>query len=278
MLLNYINKWIRRNATLPIAFIFFLIAINIHKQSPRPELNLQKQDTAYNLNIDFLKFLTAGNQKMISSFIWIQTLMESDTEKYLNNDYSNWMYLRFNSIAVLDPWFYENYLYGGIYLSVIKDDLQGAAKIFDLGLLKYPEDYKLLYYSGFNYFYEIGDYKRGYEILQKISNHPQTPNSVKFVINKLRYELNKDDEMAVQFLTETLKLTNDSFLKSKIEADIYSIIATRDLKCLNSSTQHNCQLKDPFGKPYIQDAKGNWKAQQEFRTYKIFLPPNNQGN
>ena len=267
------SKNSNRFLTLAIAFTFFAAALFINKDLQKPNIQFSKQDSAYNINQDVLRFISIGNKRLISNIIWIQTLLESDQEKYEKNDLTSWMYLRFSTIAALDPKFYENYLYGGMYLSVVKDDLEGAASLLEKGLIYYPNDYQLNYYAGFNYFFEMGDYKKGFEKLQKIENNPQTPLAVKFVISKLRFQNTKDHEVAIRFLKSTYDLTKDPGIRKKIESDIYAIKAEHDLECLNSKREH-CEHLDAYGVPYIRKVDGTWQAQQDFKIYKIYRPRN----
>lgn len=259
----------RNYQTLVIAILFFLMAIFIHSQRQKPEIKVSKQDSAYNVNSTFLRLVSAGNKRVFSNILWIQTLMESDQEKYKKKDFADWMYLRFLSISTLDPLFYENYLYGGMYLSVIKDDLEGAAKIFDLGLEKYPEDYRLIYYAGFNYFYELGDYKKGHELLKRIENHPKAPDVLKFIVTKLQFELTKDYDLTISLLKAKWDMAVDETIRKKIEADLYAVMAQRDLECLNAH-QLGCNKTDLNGEAYVQNSKGKWVARKTFRPYKIF--------
>lgn len=254
---------------LVCALIFFSSAIVLNRIFEKPKFEIDKQNTALNINSSFIQFFSLGNNRLVSNLIWIQTLLESDEVHYKRNYLSNWMYLRFLTIAKLDPQFYENYLYGGMYLSIIKDDLLGAADLFETGFKYYPDDYYLNYYAGFNYFYELGDYEKGLELLQKIENHPKTPTNLKFVISKLRYETTNNFEVALEFLKNNLALAKDDHLRKKISLDIYSLIADRDLACLNGK-KGNCSKLDAEGNNYILDKNGNWKAQREFNSYKIF--------
>lgn len=208
---------------------------------------------------------------MISNVLWIQTLLESDLERYVKSEQEDWIYLRFRTIAALDPYFYENYLYGGMYLSVIKDDLESAAEIFELGLLKYPDDYRLNYYAGFNYFYEIGDYQKGYDKLKRIENNPKAPLSLKFVINKLRFETTRNYEVTLAFLKETYRMTKSEMIREKLAGDIYSVVSRRDLECLNGKGI-NCNMIDAEGLPYFKNEKGIWTSRRHYKDYKIFRP------
>jgi tetratricopeptide (TPR) repeat protein len=270
-MLNKNHLFNQKHAIIFCSFLFFITAIFLHSRYERPAIKVSKQDSAYTLNSTFLKLISLGNKRVFSNVLWIQTLMESDHEKYKKHDYADWMYVRFLTIANLDPMFYENYLYGGMYLSVIKDDLEGAATIFDMGLQKYPTDYKILYYAGFNAFYELGDYERGYKLLKQIENHEKAPQLLKQVIAKLRFEVTGDYDMAIELLKENYKIAQDKFVKEKLEKDLYSLTAQRDLECLNNG-QDNCNGVDLYGRPYIKRGS-TWESQQTFKPYKIFRQP-----
>lgn len=258
--------------TILAACIFYFFALTIHTNLKRPDIKVNKQDTTYTLNSTFLKLISLGNKRVFSNVLWIQTLMESDQERYKGKDFADWMYLRFLTISTLDPKFYENYLYGGMYLSVVKDDLLGAAEIFERGMKEYPTDYYLLYYAGFNYYFELGDYKKGFEVLKRLENHEKTPHVLRQVINKLQFEVTGNYEVAINLLKENLKTTNDEVFKNKIETDLYAVTAQRDLECLNQN-KSGCSTYDYRGYPYVKK-NGLWVSQIEFVPYKIFRRSN----
>jgi hypothetical protein len=253
-----------------IAACLFVCAGIIHNRSPRPTIILTKQDTAINFNQNILLFMNLGNKRLLADLFWIQTLLESDDDQYKKNDLNSWMYLRFLNISILDPLFYENYMYGGLYLSIVMDDVLGASEIFEKGLKYYPEDYKLNYYAGFNYYFEQGNFEKGAIYLERIKNHPSAPSFMKLIVEKLKFETTQNSEVALIFLKNEYSQTNDPTLKVKIESDIYALQADTDLQCLNSQNK-NCNKLDAMGRPYINQS-GLWKAQREYLPYKIHTP------
>jgi len=250
------------------ALTSFALALFFHSQKTPPKTEVSKQESATNINREFLKLFSIGNKKLISNIIWIQTLIESDNEKIKDQATHSWMFHRFKTIASLDPKFYENYLWGGMYLSIIKDDLEGAAEIYDLGLKYYPDDYSLNYNSGFNLFYEMDNIKAGLSRLEKIQNHPKAHWRIKFLVNKLKFEEEKNFEQAIEFLNLQLETVQDNFLKHKIEKDIFSLKVESDLNCLNSNLP-NCNRTDPNGINYIFE-KNRWRSETDGVHFKIF--------
>lgn len=253
--------------TLVIA-VSFGITLLIHQSFNRPEIVVRKQDSAKNINRDFLKLFSAGHKRILSSSLWIVTLLEADEEHVRKKDGNSWMYHRFMSIADLEPQLYVNYLYGGQFLSIIKDDLEGAAELYERGLKLYPNDYKLNYNAGFNYYFEMGDYEKGLPKLEEVLKHPEAHWTMKFLVNKLRFELNNEYDAALEFLKFNITQTEDQALKKKLTQDIYSLKAERDLQCLNENKK-NCDRTDAEGSPYIY-REGKWITQKPFVPYQIF--------
>jgi tetratricopeptide (TPR) repeat protein len=261
------KKNFSNNYLLPLAAASFALALVIHQRSPRPEIRISKQESALNLSQELLGITALGNQRLLASVLWIQTLLETDHEHYTRRDLGSWMYLRFRTISRLDPRFYENYLWGGMFLSIIKDDLEGAADIFERGLKYYPQDFGLNYAAGFNYYFEMGEFDRGLRKFEVIQDHPSAPMGLRFVINKLRFETSRDYDSTLTFLRYTYANTQDPVMQHKLSRDIYALKAERDLKCLNERGER-CERTDADGQPYLL-RDGEWRAQTEFTPYRI---------
>jgi hypothetical protein len=232
-----------------------------------PVLNLDKQQTAININKDLLIFLSAGNKRLLTDLLWVQTLLESDIEHYSKRDLSNWMFIRFNTIATLDPYFYENYIWGGQYLSIVKDDLIGAVKLMEKGAKYFPDDYRLLSTLGFTYYFELGDYKKGLEFMEKIENNPKAPPYFRSIVMKLKTELGFDINVILAHITELIQSTMDKGLKARLTSDYYALKAERDITCLNAG-KSGCDTKDAFGEPYIK-RQNIYYSQSAFVPYRL---------
>ncbi len=246
----------------------FSAAMFLHQNSPRPEIIVDKQDSAINIDSFFLKMFATGNKRLIADLLWIQTLIESDLEHYRGSPLNNWMFIRFKNISELDPKFYENYLYGGQYLSIVKDDPEAAAIIMAKGLEHFPDDYSLNFNQAFNYYIELNDNEKGLAHFEKIKNSPEAPSFLTSLTIKLQHEVKGDPTITLQLLYENYKKAKDPILKEKLYADIYSLKATVDLKCLNEG-RSDCDLKDAEGN-YYPKSNGIYSAPKTFAPYKIF--------
>lgn len=233
----------------------------------KPELKLSKQDTAININKDLLVFMSAGNKRLITDLLWVQTLIESDLEHYKGRDLNSWLFLRFNTISVLDPHFYENYLYGGQFLAIVKDDLEGAETIYVKGLEYYPNDYKLNFNAGFLFYFEKGNLSSGLNYLKRIQSHPSAPPYMTSIINKLEASTGVNLEVIFNLVLHHFNATQEPTLKARLKKDLYAIRSEIDLTCLNSK-KVNCRIQDLDGIPYIKK-DNKYTTAKEFRPYQI---------
>jgi hypothetical protein len=254
-------------STLSVALFFFLVAGILNQKTPRPDPVLSKQDTAINLNKNFLVFLSAGNKRLLTDLLWVQTLLESDIEHYSGKDLNSWMYIRFNTISELDPLFYQNYLWGGQYLSIVKDDLLGATALMEKGVKHYPDSYRLNFNLGFAYYFEMNDYEKGLIYLDKIKNHPKAPAFIPSLVVKLKVETGFDYDSALALIFEFMTNSKDEALVRKLSKDFHSLKAQRDLICLNHG-KTNCETKDAYGMAYVRIG-GKYHSQTPFMPYKL---------
>ena len=169
-----------RNSKHITDIIFFLIlitclstAFGISKNTHVPIIVVSKQDSSINIDKKTWDFFHLGQKRLISSLYWIATILESDVEHYKEKDLNSWMFLRFETISILEPMFLETYTFGGPYLSIIKDDLEGAGIIYKKGLKTYPNNYSLLKNAAFHFYFEAEDYQEAEKVYQALRKHPE---------------------------------------------------------------------------------------------------------
>lgn len=248
-------------------FLCFLLAGVIHQSMIKPTPKISKQDTALNINKDLLVFLSAGNKRFLTDLLWVQTLIESDLDHYANKDLNSWMYVRFRTIAELDPMFYQNYVWGGQYLSIVKDDLLGAVALLSMGLEHFPDDYRILSMIGFIYYFELGDYTQGLAFMERIQFHPKAPPYFPTIVMKLKAELGQSLDSILLGIQGILETTTDERLRRKLETEIYAVKAERDITCLNAGRK-DCSTTDARGAPYVR-VLNKFFSRDPFLPYRL---------
>lgn len=262
---NFARKLFPLFISLFIVLWLFASLNLIAKNYKKPIITISKQDSAKNLNPKIVDFFSLGYRRFITSITWIATILESDHEHYKKRDENSWMFLRFNLISILDPKFYENYAFGGQYLSIIKDDDLGAKVIFDKGLVHYPEDYHLLEHSAFHYYFELSDSLKAQELYKKLVQFPQTKKHIVSMYAKMISQEGASEEAFQLLLDLYEKNKHIEFFEKRYRENLYSIRAEIDLRCLNAKQKvDTCRLYDFYGGKYLLKngvyfAKENWK-------------------
>lgn len=212
---------------LPILAVLILIPIFIltQKNLTKPSFKLSAQQSALNYSAKFIKLTDFGLHHMLSSLIWTKTMLDSDTEHY-KGDKNSWMYERFNLISELDPYFHQNYSFGTLYLSVIKDDVTGASLLVEKGLQFYPESYHLNYLAGYHFYIEEKDMNKARGYLKKaIELNPNLPYYTKrLYVNTLVDE--KLKEQAISFLKNSIEKEDDLNVKKELQDKLKEVLQT----------------------------------------------------
>lgn len=129
-----------------------------------------------------------GFSEAIASIMWLRLLQDmdictqSDTKAYnpgqsldeiLTQELprsmcdEGWVYHMLDRITDFSRNFLYAYSHGGLILSVVVDDREGARKIFDKGLTVFPENYNLNFSAAYHYLLEIRDPKKSAELMLK---------------------------------------------------------------------------------------------------------------
>ncbi|MCR9205176.1 MAG: hypothetical protein NXH75_11395, partial [Halobacteriovoraceae bacterium] len=180
---------------------------------------------------------------------------------------NSWMFLRLKLITTLDPYFYVAYLYGGIYLSIVKDDLIGASYIYEKGLEVFPNDYDLNFNAAFHFYYEVGDYPRAITSLEKASLNPKAPPYFTRLLSRLKAEEGNVQDAYIIIKSLYEDSPDGSEIKKKHEKNLFLLKTELDLDCLNEGKK-NCPHLNPNGIPYIR--KGNrWESPEKWTPYRV---------
>lgn len=262
---------IKEISPLILTFILSLFLFSaLYPITQKPKLSLTQQDSSLNFNNKIMKVFSLGQMRLISGLLWSETLLNSDIQRYVEEDLKNWMFLRLKSITTLDPHFYEAYLYGSIYLSIIKDDERGATYLYDKGLQFFPDDYYLNINASFHFFYEVGDVKKSIALLEKVVHDPRAPAHLISLLARMKSQ-SGDLKGSYDFIYELYKSAPEkSPLKKSYAEKLYAVKAEIDLSCLNKedSGKSPCHNKDFYGNPYIL-IRGKYQASQKWTKLRV---------
>ncbi len=234
------------------------------RQAP---LRIDKQQAHLTVKADSLRFFSVGMKRALADLIWVKTLIDGDLEHYGLRDLNSWMYLRFRTIAQLDPMFYEVYRHGGQYLSIVKDDLEGAETLMRDGLALFPNDYHLNWQMGFLISIELQDPARSFPFFERIKDHPLRPPFFDSFFTKITAHRFGDREAFLVALELYKRHPEGDPLHERLGHYLYQLKAGIDLACLNGG-EANCETQDFDGQPYLRGQSG-WFARKTVAPLRL---------
>jgi hypothetical protein len=198
---------------------FFILLSPLQKKLQPPAIVIDRQQAALNLNQNFIQYFSFGLKTFMADLIWVKTLLDSDIDHYKQQDLNSWMYLRFKTISHLDPWFRFNYIYGAMYLSIVKDDKIGTIELLKTALQYYPQDSFINQFCLFHSTHEHFDLDLAQKCQAQIINDPKVEPHIKLLLVNRLNKL-EDKDFALTFMRKTLALTQDEKLQERIRKKI----------------------------------------------------------
>ena len=130
-----------------------------------------------------------GFEEAMASLMWVRLLQDIDiceqNQKPLSYNPANsiedilsaeivesrcnegWVYHMLDRITDFSPKFLYAYVHGGLLLSILVDDREGARQIFEKGLEVFPDHYNLNYHAAYHYLAEVRNPGRAAELMKK---------------------------------------------------------------------------------------------------------------
>lgn len=102
----------------------------------------------------FLEYFSFGFQMPLADSLWIRAIQDFDyCENPLKQHFcqgNGWLSQMLDVTTNLAPDYQIVYRAGGLALTIIISDYEGASKIFDKGVKMYPKDFPLLYRAAYH--------------------------------------------------------------------------------------------------------------------------------
>lgn len=170
-----------------------------------------------------IKYLLSGFGSQASDSFWLRAIQDTEyCEKFISERIcsgKSWLFNMINLTVDLDPKFAEAYYYGGLSLTVLIEDVQGAQIIFDKGVENFKHEWPLLYVAAYHALFEQKDKVKASKLYLMAANSGAPP-WVRLAAGKLALE-GGDKSTAEDILQHMIDTEQDpqwvKQLKSKLE-------------------------------------------------------------
>lgn len=168
---RFIPEILRRSPDLKPGLLLFVVGIFLvivsmlvlDPSRPRPRIPF--------LAPPQVQHLTFGHREQVADSLWLRAVQDFD---YCEQEIAKqtcrstgWLFRMLDLVTDLAPDFRMPYATGGLALTVLVNDFQGASRIFDKGVARFPKDWPLLSRAAYHALYEEKDKAKAARLLEQ---------------------------------------------------------------------------------------------------------------
>ena len=259
-----------------------LIALQVHLgQWQAPEKKLEH--LLYLPDAEYLQIASMGYQELVADLIWLQAIQVM-AERKVSDAAGRWLYRAFDIITTLDPKFVRVYEAGGLALTTLVVLPEESNQLLLKGVEHNPTEWKLPFYLGINYYFELSDDAKAGEYMAQASRVPGAPAGLVPIAANL-FASAKSPQQAVEILATAYQNTTDEDAKKLLELRLKIMLAERDVVVLEQAINRYGSLhgrlpvrledlvatgllhelpQEPGGGQYVYDATSGAVSSSEF--------------
>jgi hypothetical protein len=190
-----------------------------------------------------LKVAVLGYRNVAADLIWLRAVQYFGEKKQNVAGY-RWAYHTTNVVTDLDPHFILAYYTGGTVLGVWAGMLDESVALLKKGIQHNPQDWRLPFLLGYDYFYELCDAVNGAQYLQLASGLPGAPPYLPKLAARLTVEAGNPDA-ALEFLARFRQQVTDERIRAALEQRIKEVMAERVIRALERASS---EFRARFGR------------------------------
>lgn len=126
-----------------------------------------------------IQHFTFGMKEQIADFLWLRALQDFEyCEKEIEKGVCQgrgWLFQMLDLVTDLSPAFRMPYSVGGLALSVLANDQQGASRIYEKAVQQFPFDWPILSRAAYHAMVEEGSNAKAARLLKAAADHGAPP-------------------------------------------------------------------------------------------------------
>lgn len=170
-----------------------------------------------------IRHLTAGFHIQLADSFWLRAVQDFDycSKKISENlcEGNSWLYSILDLATTLDSGFEPTmYQTGGLALSVLVSDVEGASKIFSRAMRVHPDNWQILYGAAYHALYEEKDKKKASKLYLR-AFEKGAPSWTQVLAGRLASE-GGDSEFAERILEDMIAQNKDENLVKRLKTKL----------------------------------------------------------
>ena len=201
----------------------------IHWSSTKPK----HQQLTYLPSGDYLRMASLGYRELAADLLWLQAIQVMG-ERKLSEEEGHWLYEAVDRITTLDPKFVRAYEAGSHALCILVVMPEKSNRLLEKGMQHNPQEWKLPFLLGINYYFEMADDEKAAEAMAKAALLPGAPEGIARLAAKL-FVSARSPQQAVELLAKVYEETSDESMRKILDTRLKESIVERDLQILEEA-------------------------------------------
>jgi hypothetical protein len=206
-----------------------LIAMQVHLGQWERE-GKKLEQLMYLPDGEYLKVASLGHRELVGDMLWLQAIQVM-AGKTVSDEAGRWLYRAFDIITTLDPQFVRAYEAGALALTTFVVLPDESNRLLMKGIQHNPDEWKLPFYVGINYYFELYDDAKAAEYIAQASRLPGAPIGLVPMAANL-FAAAKSPQQAVDILAMAYQNTTDESARQLLEIRLKMMLTERDLVVL----------------------------------------------
>jgi hypothetical protein len=210
----------------------FLVALQIpltHWVNSMPKLH----QLTYLPSGDYLRMASLGYRELAADLLWLQAIQVMG-ERKLSEEEGHWLYDAVDRITTLDPKFVRAYEAGSHALCILVVMPEESNRLLEKGMQHNPQEWKLPFLLGINYYFELADDEKAAEAMAKAARLTGAPQGIARLAAKL-FVSAKSPQQAVELLAKMYEETSDENVRKVLEVRLKESLVERDIQILEQA-------------------------------------------
>jgi len=174
-----------------------------------------RKDTSFDKEVmpstEASKLVSLGYENVVADYYWLRSISHFGGRRMHAYEYPNLLGL-LELVLALDPKFSAGYFFAGSVLNTSGDHLEDAMRILKTGRAERPDNWRIAYMLGFNYYMYYQDFLKAAEFFAEAARHPEAPSVLGKFAAKLAAE-SQSPEIGIAMIDTLLSDIQDENLR-----------------------------------------------------------------
>jgi len=180
--------------------------------------------------------LALGFEAVVADYYWLQAIQAIGGDTPMTAELGEHIGKLIDLVTTLNPRVDHPYRFAAVWLTESEENVRTANRLLLRGIEQHPDEWRNLFYLGFNYFFYLMENEKAAEALERAGELPGAPPYLKRLVARLRSET-ASLEVAEALLTQLLHDSEEDETRAGFQAALDEVEVERKARFLDRARE-----------------------------------------